>query len=151
MNPLRQNYKHTKTLADLLNINHEYCIPVVIFIGDAIFKTPMPDNVVSDGGSLANYIRRHQQTRFSEAEVLSMTDTIKNNCLMQNRATKQAHINHIKTLHTQAQKQPTPSCPHCGSNMKLRTAHKGAHSGKQFWGCEHFPKCHGTKAYIQGR
>lgn len=36
-------------------------------------------------------------------------------------------------------------CPKCGNNMVLRTAQKGQHVGKQFWGCTNYPKCR----YIQ--
>ena len=32
-------------------------------------------------------------------------------------------------------------CPRCGGNLVLRTATKGVNAGKQFWGCEKFPKC----------
>jgi len=37
-----------------------------------------------------------------------------------------------------------PSCPNCGLEMVMRTAKKGAHAGRQFWGCSSFPKCRGT-------
>lgn len=38
----------------------------------------------------------------------------------------------------------TPVCPDCGSLMVLRTAHKGAHEGEQFWGCSKYPTCKGV-------
>jgi restriction system protein len=34
--------------------------------------------------------------------------------------------------------------PKCGSEMVLRVAKKGAHSGKKFWGCSKFPDCRGV-------
>jgi restriction system protein len=37
-------------------------------------------------------------------------------------------------------------CPQCGSAMLLRTARRGASTGKQFWGCGRFPHCRGTVA-----
>ncbi len=37
------------------------------------------------------------------------------------------------------------SCPVCGSPMVLRTAKRGRNSGGQFWGCQTFPKCKGTR------
>jgi len=36
-------------------------------------------------------------------------------------------------------------CPSCGSNLILRTAKKGAHTGVDFWGCSSFPKCRFSK------
>ena len=32
-------------------------------------------------------------------------------------------------------------CPKCGSVLVLRTAAKGANTGRQFYGCSNFPKC----------
>ena len=40
---------------------------------------------------------------------------------------------------------PKVTCPICGSEMVLRTARRGSNSGKQFWGCERFPSCKGTR------
>jgi restriction system protein len=34
-----------------------------------------------------------------------------------------------------------PSCPKCRSPMVLRTAKRGAHIGRSFWGCPQYPKC----------
>ena len=38
---------------------------------------------------------------------------------------------------------PIPACPKCGKPMALRTAPKGARTGKQFWGCSDYPECKG--------
>jgi DNA-binding helix-hairpin-helix protein with protein kinase domain len=37
------------------------------------------------------------------------------------------------------------SCPRCGSPMLRRTARRGRHSGRQFWGCSRYPSCTGTR------
>jgi restriction system protein len=34
-----------------------------------------------------------------------------------------------------------PSCPKCRAAMVLRTAKRGAHVGRSFWGCPQYPKC----------
>lgn len=34
-----------------------------------------------------------------------------------------------------------PSCPRCGGSLVVRTARKGKHAGRRFWGCETFPEC----------
>jgi restriction system protein len=36
------------------------------------------------------------------------------------------------------------ACPRCGSEMVLRVAKKGPHSGKKIWGCSKFPGCRGV-------
>ena len=35
----------------------------------------------------------------------------------------------------------TPVCPKCDVPMVRRTATKGHNQGKQFWGCQNYPKC----------
>jgi restriction system protein len=37
-------------------------------------------------------------------------------------------------------------CPKCESAMVLRTVAKGAHVGRQFWGCSSYPRCRFTMA-----
>ncbi len=41
----------------------------------------------------------------------------------------------------------SPACPQCGKPMALRTARKGEHPGRQFWGCSAYPACRATLAY----
>ena len=43
----------------------------------------------------------------------------------------------------QAQPEAFRACPKCGSEMVLRVAKKGPHSGKKFWGCSKYPECRG--------
>lgn len=38
---------------------------------------------------------------------------------------------------------PAPTCPQCGKTMRRRTARKGAHEGRPFWGCSAYPVCKG--------
>ena len=44
-NPLRQNFKHTKAVESFLSLSPRYVHSVVVFVGDAEFKTDLPDNV----------------------------------------------------------------------------------------------------------
>ena len=48
--------------------------------------------------------------------------------------------NFITDENAEAQKD-VKTCPRCGKELILRTATKGEHQGKQFWGCSGFPKC----------
>ena len=43
--------------------------------------------------------------------------------------------------------KPEKVCPKCGSKMVLRTAKRGSHAGRKFWGCSKFPECRGTLNY----
>jgi hypothetical protein len=38
-----------------------------------------------------------------------------------------------------------PVCPKCGIPMVLRTVAQGEHKGKQFYGCENYPRCREMK------
>lgn len=58
-NPLRQNYKHTKTLSDLTGIPHELFKSMVLFSGHSTFKTDMPENVMHFKGA-SYYINDHR-------------------------------------------------------------------------------------------
>ena len=42
---------------------------------------------------------------------------------------------------------PDGACPQCASPMRLRTARKGRHPGRQFWGCSKYPRCRGTRPF----
>lgn len=41
--------------------------------------------------------------------------------------------------------QSVPACPSCAGKMKLQLAKRGGNAGQQFWGCERFPACRGTR------
>ncbi len=42
-----------------------------------------------------------------------------------------------------------PLCPKCNQPMALRTARKGPTPGSQFWGCQNYPDCRGTRPYSE--
>lgn len=37
-----------------------------------------------------------------------------------------------------------PTCPRCGGEMVIRTATRGKHKGRRFYGCVNYPKCRGV-------
>ena len=67
-NPLRQNYKHTKTLSEILGISDDKMRSVVVFPGDSVFKTEMPENVTRSRGYI-RYIRSQIKHVLAEGEV----------------------------------------------------------------------------------
>ena len=138
-NPLHQNYKHLKTLQQLLGLKDNQIHSLIVFIGDSTFKTDMPDNVTY-GGGYARYIKSKKQIVLSPPEVTEIIDKIKQDRLSQSFKTNRAHVNHVKDIKNK--KKNDISCPKCGSPMKLRKSK----SGNEFWGCSRFPKCRGTKS-----
>jgi len=47
------------------------------------------------------------------------------------------------------QASSVPLCPKCGIPMTLRTAAQGKHIGKQFYGCQNYPRCREVKPVIE--
>jgi restriction system protein len=66
-NPLRQNYLHTKSLAELLRINHNLIFSVIVFWGNCRFKTVMPDNVLNN--TYTNYVKSKKLIFLHDQEV----------------------------------------------------------------------------------
>jgi hypothetical protein len=57
-NPIRQNYKHARVVQEILDFLPADAIrPVVVFVGDAEFKTTVPNGVLSLAGFLI-YLER---------------------------------------------------------------------------------------------
>jgi restriction system protein len=50
---------------------------------------------------------------------------------------------------TQASPQ-VPACPLCDAPMRERTARKGRHAGRKFWGCTRHPVCKGVRRWGEG-
>lgn len=60
-NPIHQNFKHIKAVQQLLDfLPTEHIHSIVVFTGDAEFKTPIPKGVV-DSSQLPDYINTFQE------------------------------------------------------------------------------------------
>lgn len=136
-NPLHQNYRHTKVLAEFLDIDHSKLVSIVFFWGDCTFKTAMPDNVMKTGYS--DYIKRHQTVLFQDDEVALLCEAIATGRLPKGRKTHDHHLQSLQKRHN------SETCPTCGGSLVLRTAKRGKKEGNQFYGCSHYPKCRYTR------
>ena len=136
-NPLRQNYRHTRALAEFLKIDHEVFHSIVVFVGDCKFRTPMPENVMQSG--LIRYISRFTQVVFTDPEVQEIEGklrTWKATATISNRQ----HCSSLKARHS-----TVTTCPKCGSALVARVAKRGKWTGQSFFGCSRYPKCRYTK------
>ncbi|MGY0505394.1 nuclease-related domain-containing protein [Luteimonas sp. e5] len=97
-NPLRQNHKHTMTLADMLGMAHSLIHSVVVFTGESKFKTPLPDNVrtLHDFDS---HILSFTQPRLTEQDVERICRAIESARLAPGRATNRAHRRNLRKRH----------------------------------------------------
>jgi restriction system protein len=136
-NPLRQNYRHTRCLAEFLNLDHNLLHSVVFFVGNVELKTPMPDNVLTKG--LSNYIRRFTTPVLTPAQVVEIEHQLKT---PQAGATM-SRSEHLESL--EARYESVTICPKCGGALIKRLAKRGAMAGNAFYGCANYPKCRYTK------
>lgn len=141
-NPLHQNYKHTKVLGELLELNDNQIFSVVVFVGDSTFKTQMPENVTYGKGYI-RYIKSKTQPVLSETEAAHVKEKIETGRLTPSFKINREHVKHVKTI--VANKANQKQCPKCGSGMVLREVKKGKNMGNKFWGCSKFPKCRGVE------
>lgn len=139
-NPLRQNYKHVKTLEAALEIDPTHIHSLVVFVGDSTFKTDMPENVTYAGGYI-RYIKSRQDAVLSDTQVRLIIQNIEKGRLSRSIKTHVEHAKHVQEI--VEKKASEPCCPKCSSPMVLREAKKGPYTGKQFWGCSQFPECRG--------
>jgi predicted RNA-binding Zn-ribbon protein involved in translation (DUF1610 family) len=124
-------------LAEFLGVDHTNFFSIVFFIGDATFKTPMPENVLLSG--YATYVKRKMSILFSDDEVHSMVAVIRGGKALNRLGTRQAHVAGLRERYSS-----TTTCPKCGSGLVLRTARTGKNAGAQFYGCSEYPKCRYT-------
>lgn len=96
-NPLRQNYKHTKSLEEFLGVDHDLIHSVVIFVGDAKFKTEMPANVLDRG--YIPYIKSKSRVLFTDNEVSKMVVAIRSGRMPRTAQTKREHIESLSVRH----------------------------------------------------
>jgi restriction system protein len=137
-NPLRQNYRHTKSLAGFLRLDHSLFHSIAFFIGDCRFKTPMPENVMSKG--LASYIKRFTLPRLDPAHVLQIVaalEQLKTNPVFEPR-------DHVAALRKRYSSVTT--CPHCGRPLLEKTARRGPSTGQSFLACTGYPICTFTRS-----
>jgi hypothetical protein len=96
-NPLRQNYKHIKTLQSLLDIAPEHLHSVIAFVGDCEFKTEMPAHVTR-GLGFVGHIQSFTQPVWSPEQMQALLDKLEELRLQPGRATDRRHVAHVRQL-----------------------------------------------------
>lgn len=137
-NPLRQVYRQKKILSEFLSLDESNIHTLIYFVGNCKFKTPLPNNVIKSG--VGRYIKRFQYPLLSTEEVDRIVTSIQNH-LSESSFSNSDHIRSLRNRYAS-----NTICPKCGSNLVIRTVQKGSNAGKQFLGCENYPKCLFTKS-----
>lgn len=145
-NPLHQNYKHTKTLEKLLDIDSSKIFSIVVFVGDATLKTDMPDNVVYPRG-LFRFIDSHKEILFTPREMWNIVEDIEDGRLSKGFKTHIEHVDNVKATAKEKKKQSNYLiCPRCDGRLVVRKAGRGVNIGNEFYGCSSYPRCKFTRS-----
>lgn len=99
-NPLRQNYLHIKTLADLLELDMRYFHSMIAFIGECELKTrdDLPEHVLTSG--MASYVKKKQDILLTEAEVKSIVEQIQSSRFDKSWKTNRQHKAYLRDKHS---------------------------------------------------
>lgn len=106
-NPLHQNYKHTKTLEELLQLCPESIFSIIVFVGRSEFKTSLPDNVTYGRGCI-DYIRSKDNPVFNQQQVAEIVATIQDGRLSRSVKTHIKHVQHVKGIVEEKAEQKKP-------------------------------------------
>ena len=106
-NPLRQNYLHIKTLADLLGLELSHFHSMIAFIGECELKTrdELPEHVLTSG--MVSYVKQKQDEILTEDEVKSIVEQINSNRFSKSWRTNREHKAYLKDKHSPSNKQPS--------------------------------------------
>ena len=142
-NPIRQNFKHVKTVQRLLGIKSYQIHNIVVFVGSASLKTAMPSNVILGARTVAAYINSKRTVLLNDVGTQTLANRLSEHSLRPSRKTRKAHIRQVKARTSKRPSGGAEQCPRCGAELVTRINRR---TGEQFLGCSRFPKCKGARS-----
>ena len=98
-NPLRQNYKHVKTLQELTGLPEQVFYNLVIFTGKAEFKTNIPRHVFVGEKNCYDFISQKCDILLSESQINdAIVATLGNTRQFEENANKD-HVSRLRARH----------------------------------------------------
>lgn len=96
-NPIHQNYKHIKVLEQLLAdiVEPDLLHSVIVFMPDAVFKTPMPNHVFR-GAGWTDYVKSFDRQMISETKLKRIQLRLEKEVLEKSWKTNREHIENLK-------------------------------------------------------
>ncbi|HWN95774.1 MAG TPA: nuclease-related domain-containing protein [Methylomirabilota bacterium] len=94
-NPLRQNYGHTKTVQSLFTLPEDAFFPVVVFTGDAEFKSNLGPNVLKLP-QLIPYVSAPRPMLFDERKMAYIVGRIEMKRMRRSLETDEYHLNSVR-------------------------------------------------------
>ena len=95
-NPLHQNYGHIKALQTLFDLPPEHFHSVVVFTGNAEFKTDLGPNVIRLGG-LIPFLIADRPNLYDERKMTYIVGRIEMKRERRSLETDEYHINHVRS------------------------------------------------------
>lgn len=96
-NPIRQNYKHVRTLKNMFRLKNNQIHSVIVFTGKSEFKTNMPDNV-TEGLEFIDYIESKIKSVLTDNEVDYIIQNLEDVRLEESDETDRAHVKYIESI-----------------------------------------------------
>lgn len=96
-NPTRQNYKHIKTLENIIGIKEKEMKNIVVFTGDCTFKTDVPEGVVKIE-NIVKYIESFTEKIIPKSKLNKYKESIDDAKIKNNIISKIKHILHVKSI-----------------------------------------------------
>ena len=128
-NPIRQNYGHVKSLAELLNLSEEKIYNIVCIPSEVTLKIQQDGEVVGYK-NIVKKILSYQEIVIDNVEEI-VEIIIKNNI-----TDKKIKRNHIKNIRKNILDKDHNKCPKCGGQLVKRVGKYG-----NFIGCSNYPRC----------
>jgi restriction system protein len=97
-NPLHQNYKHIRVLQDYLQLHDSQIHSLVVFTGDCVLKTEMPNNVIKVQ-NLLRFIKSNITQILTREEIKHILQIIESRRMKEGFKTNQQHIRYLKNKH----------------------------------------------------
>ncbi|MCO8042233.1 NERD domain-containing protein [Acinetobacter bohemicus] len=96
-NPIHQNYKHIKVLEQLLadSVEPDLLHSVIVFMPDAVFKTPMPPQVFR-GAGWTDYVKSFDQPMISGMKLKRIQLRLEKEVLKKSWKTNREHVENLK-------------------------------------------------------
>lgn len=136
-NPVKQSIGHTYRVKSILkDYRHLPVIPIVVFVGDAIFKDVETKHEVIYAEQLLSVIENYKTKYLSDEDCQNVIHILEDNNVRETIDDK-THIDNLKSIKKQKQDAINSGvCPKCGGRLVLRNGKYGS-----FYGCSNYPKC----------
>ena len=144
-NPIRQNYRHIKVLAELTGIPEAYFKTAIAFVGEAEIKTEVPPCVMT-AKRLPEFITGHTEQLIKSQQVPEIVSAISEWARTVSKEMKSRHVANLRTRHAPvAAGASAPARPKCRRLMVIRSRRDGT---PRFWGCPEYPRCRGIRSAV---